>query len=292
MARGRFISKEICVDMEVNKLSSPWSMLAFTWLITHADREGRTYGDPSIVKSLVFPRLDNRVTSKEVEDFIKEWNDLGLIIWYEVGGDKFIQFPNFEKHQLGMKKEREPVSSIPEIDAGKHPEDCRKIAGINPAEVKLIEVNKREDKVISAPPNFYDSRPVLESNYVGIWFAITGKNGMPASDQPKIIEAIDKLRPRYKTEEELIAYLKPYWEYWLSKKTKDGRPFSKSNAAWLFDWAVMGEPLPSDKKSIKKPDPDCPKCNGLGMYSAGITNVKDKRFGSLIPCDCLREVTE
>jgi len=136
MARGRFVSKEICVDKAVNKLSSPWSMLAFTWLIVHADREGRTYGDPSIVKSLVFPRLDDKITSKDVEGFIQEWHDLGLVIWYEVDGDKFIEFPNFEKHQIGMKKDREPESSIPENNVGKHPEDCPQNDGSLPAEVK------------------------------------------------------------------------------------------------------------------------------------------------------------
>jgi hypothetical protein len=146
MARGRFVSKEICVDKEVNKLSSPWSMLAFTWLITHADREGRTYGDPSIVKSLVFPRLDDKVTSKDVEGFIEEWHSLGLVVWYEVDGDKFIEFPNFEKHQLGMKKEREPASTIPANSVGKHQEDCRKIAGRLPAEVKLSKDKLSEEE--------------------------------------------------------------------------------------------------------------------------------------------------
>jgi len=112
MARGRFIAKEICIDKTVNDLNDPWSMLAFTWLVTHADCEGRTYGDPAIVKSLVFPRRTD-ITIEQIESFIQEWNVKGLIILYEADGDKFIQFPNFDKHQPGLNKTKETASHIP-----------------------------------------------------------------------------------------------------------------------------------------------------------------------------------
>jgi len=56
MARGRMINNTICRDKKLNDLSSDTSRLAFTWLVTHADREGRVHGDPAIVRSLVFPR--------------------------------------------------------------------------------------------------------------------------------------------------------------------------------------------------------------------------------------------
>lgn len=112
MARGRFISKEITIDKKVNSLSSPWSMLGFTWLLTHADVYGRTYGDPAVVRSMIFPRRPE-VTVEEVEGFIKEWNDAGLINWYEAEGDMYIEFPNFTKHQLGLRYDKEAKSSIP-----------------------------------------------------------------------------------------------------------------------------------------------------------------------------------
>ena len=163
---------------------------------------------------------------------------------------------------------------------------------ILPSYNQKSQIKSHKSQIINtAPANFSDSRPVIETNYAVIWSSITGMPGIPQSDMPKVITAIDTLRPRYKSEGELIAYLKPYYDYWLTKKTKDGRAYSKSNCAWLYDLAVAGDPLPQDKRTVKKPDPDCPKCKGLGMYSAGITDVKDKRFGSLIPCDCLQEVS-
>jgi DnaD/phage-associated family protein len=38
---------------------------------------------------------------------------LGLINRYEVGGDLYIACPNFEKHQSGLRKDRESASKLP-----------------------------------------------------------------------------------------------------------------------------------------------------------------------------------
>lgn len=118
MARGRMISNSIVNDKDVNSISSDTSRLAFTWLIAFADREGRTYGDPALVRSMLFPRR-NDVTAEQVESFIREWARLGLVVWYEAKGDLWISFPNFDRHQPGMRKGREPESLIPSPKSGR-----------------------------------------------------------------------------------------------------------------------------------------------------------------------------
>jgi len=45
MARGRFISNDVINDKEINDLSSDTCRLAYVFLITIADREGRVAGD-------------------------------------------------------------------------------------------------------------------------------------------------------------------------------------------------------------------------------------------------------
>lgn len=112
MAKGRFISNAICADKKINLLSDDTSRLAFTWLVTLADCEGRTYGDPSVLRSMLFPRRQD-VTIERMEAYIKEWSDNGMVLWYEAGGDKWICFPNFDKHQVGLRKDREAPSIIP-----------------------------------------------------------------------------------------------------------------------------------------------------------------------------------
>jgi hypothetical protein len=94
MARGRFVSKEVCIDKKVNDLKDPWAMLGFTWLITHADVDRRTYGDPELVKSLIFPR-QREITDEDVERFIRQWQDAKMIEWYEVEGEKIHPIPEF-----------------------------------------------------------------------------------------------------------------------------------------------------------------------------------------------------
>ena len=107
MARGRFISNETITDREMNELSSDTCRLAFVYLITITDCEGRVIGEPDFLTSLLFPRR-REITPKIVEGFIVEWINAGFVVWYINGnGDKVLQLINFDKHQKGLRKNRE-----------------------------------------------------------------------------------------------------------------------------------------------------------------------------------------
>jgi len=84
----------------VNKLSGPWPMLLYTWLIAHADNLGRFHGEPEQVKALVLPRRRD-VTIAEIEEWLLELSLIGLIYWFEVDGMKYIEFPekDWTRHQ-------------------------------------------------------------------------------------------------------------------------------------------------------------------------------------------------
>lgn len=157
MARGRIITNEIAKDKRVNDLSDDTCRLALTWLITFADKEGRTHGAPAIVRALLFPRRED-VTIAMVDGFIREWQAAGFIQWYEAAGDQWISFLNFAKNQPGLRKDKEPDSRIPappeppkppesppETDANAPPE-CRPNAADVPADIppKRTEGNGRE----------------------------------------------------------------------------------------------------------------------------------------------------
>jgi len=194
MARGRFVSKDVCIDKKVNDLKDPWAMLGFTWLITHADVDGRTYGDPELVKSLIFPR-QREITDEDVERFIRQWQDAKMIEWYEVEGEKFIQFLNFEKHQVGIRRDKEPVSNIPanpltireerlvaenvRNDGGKAAEVVRNDDGKSPPEVKEklreIKVEQEVEVVVSRERDDGDDLLVLFEEISGM----TAPRGLP-----------------------------------------------------------------------------------------------------------------
>ncbi len=112
MARGRMITNAIAIDKAVNDLSDDTCRLALTWLITFADKEGRTHGDPAVVRARIFPRRDD-ITLAQMEGYIQEWQAAGIIQWYEAKGDRWISFVAFDKNQPGLRKEKEPDSEIP-----------------------------------------------------------------------------------------------------------------------------------------------------------------------------------
>jgi hypothetical protein len=300
MARGRFISKEITIDKKVNSLSSPWSMLAFTWLLTHADGYGRTHGDPAVVRAMIFPRQES-VTIEDVESYITEWWSVGLVNRYQVGDEYYIEFPNFGKHQIGLRPEKEgksfippnpgKVNPVPEIPrnspefSGKVPE----VPGKNPVEVNGREGNIKgmEEEEPFSSPQFFNT-----GWHDQVFSQVTQIACAPRGDAPKVYEALDAMRKRFTTESEMVEYLKPYYEAWTSKRTKDGRHFSKSNCAWLYDWALAEDTITAPKLDrvmevfhAPKYDPDCERCHGKGKYMS-------EKSGRYVECDCLKIYAE
>ena len=171
MARGRMINKEICADKKIHALSCDTSRLAFTWLVVFADREGRVRGDPALVRSMVFPRRDD-VTIAEIEGYIQEWADCGLVVWYEANDDLWIWFQGFEKNQLGLRKEKEPASIIPPLT-----DDCRIIGGTSPDKVRL---NGREENIIEDTSSLENSEETnLSDEELPSRTKITKKNRSP-----------------------------------------------------------------------------------------------------------------
>jgi len=136
MARGRFISKAISLDEKVDALSDDTCRLLFTWLITHLDCEGRMYGDPQTVKSIVFPRRN--ISNRKVENYLKELQKNELIFRYSVNGNEYLLMKTFEKHQVGLRKNQEAQSQIPPFT----PDLQRSKNGLALTQVKVKEQDK------------------------------------------------------------------------------------------------------------------------------------------------------
>jgi len=143
MARGRMISKAISLDEKVNALSDDTCRLLFTWLIPHLDCEGRMHGDPITVKSIVFPRRN--ISTPKVEKYLKELEKTELILRYFVNGNQYLSAPNFEKHQVGLRKSQESASQIPSFTT----ELKRDGSVLAPTQIKIkeeIKDNKENNK--------------------------------------------------------------------------------------------------------------------------------------------------
>lgn len=259
MARGRFIDNKIVLSKQVSLLSDDTCRLMFTWMITFADKEGRLFGDPALIRGTIFPR-NEKITIKKVESYLQEMMDVGLILWYEARGDKFVLFPGFSDSQIGLRKDKEPESGYPPPSQKdtlefirKHsailPDNFRTTSGIVTPEykenVKLMELEGEEEVEVDVPGIFYEPQKLFK--------AITGMDAIPASQIEKTIPALETLWFQHdKDIDKLTAYLKPYFENWIKRKNKNGAYYSKANCSWLYDWAITGE-IPSNGNGVHKP---------------------------------------
>lgn len=105
MARSRnikpgFFKNEILAECK------PLARLLFAGLWCLADRAGRLEDRPKRIRAEVLPYEDG-----SVDDMLDELQSAGFILRYQVGGQRFIQVMNFDKHQNPHCKEQE--STIP-----------------------------------------------------------------------------------------------------------------------------------------------------------------------------------
>ncbi|MFC1946086.1 hypothetical protein ACFLW1_02685 [Chloroflexota bacterium] len=103
-ARGRMLAPTISVSERVAALTIKAALL-FTWMLSHADDQGRLSGDPNTVKALIVP-LRRDISVEDVERALSDLEDVGLIKLYsalEAGGwspsDKVVQISDWWSYQ-------------------------------------------------------------------------------------------------------------------------------------------------------------------------------------------------
>lgn len=241
MANGRMITKDICGDKRINCLSSDTSRMAFTWLITFADREGRTHGDPAMVRSMLFPRRQD-VTIEQMEQMIIEWANLSLVIWYECDGDLWLWFPGFEKNQPGLRKDKEAPSKIPEpsFDGA---DLVRSKYGLSTdlVPLKRKEEKGREGTGTPPPPPIVPTDGDMSSTIaLELYREVTGL-APDAGREPAVIADIVSLQRRlhYPPRAVMLDTMRDKYAAWCSTTTGDGKPYSPTNPAWL-QWCITG----------------------------------------------------
>lgn len=141
MAERRMISKVISISEKVNSLSL-FGKLLYTWMIPHADDFGRLPGSPAKVRALVVPMGDE--TTKDVETAVADMHQKGLIQWYEIGGEKYIQITNFDDHQSGLHKRTKSKFPDPPTESDEQNQESDGIAQTIPGSSRnfLSELNR------------------------------------------------------------------------------------------------------------------------------------------------------
>ena len=77
MARGRMVNHSISRSLKFNQLPDDTCRLLATWIISHLDKNGVFYGDPVMVRSLIFPRrVDIEVAQVEAYLRVGRYQDV------------------------------------------------------------------------------------------------------------------------------------------------------------------------------------------------------------------------
>lgn len=150
MANRRMISKGICTSEQVNNLSLE-SALLFTWLIPHADDDGRLKGSAASVRGNVFPMKE--FTVDDVEKMLQEIQKQGLIWRWSDDDGIYIEFPKWLVHQK-IRRDRYTSSELPsykdhvsQMDTNGIPNDNHSDTQDNTVDDSKIEGNVIEESV-------------------------------------------------------------------------------------------------------------------------------------------------
>jgi len=100
--------------------------------------------------------------------------------------------------------------------------------------------NSKNSKTTSTSTT--SSSPPSNDYILRVWCKVTGMVAIPSGQIDKVIPALEALYYKHNRDEPaLVEYLKPFYAAWISRRTRDNRPYSKANCTWLYDWAVTGE---------------------------------------------------
>lgn len=150
MAKARMLHGKISLSTQVNRLSLP-ARLLFTWMIPHADCEGRLKGDPECVKATVVPMTN--WSFGRIKGYLEEMVNVGLIYYWLQSNEWFVEFVNWKRYQH-IRKDRFIPSDLPSSKDGKgnqsatssQPDGNQKATQSNINEYSLREYKKSEER--------------------------------------------------------------------------------------------------------------------------------------------------
>lgn len=237
MARARNI-KPALFKNEILGVADPIYTLLFESLWLLADRSGRLEDRPLRIKAETFPYRE-----KIDMDKLLTWlADNGFIIRYCIGGNRYIQIVNFEKHQNPHKNE--PNSEIPVFSIG-----CSGDEKIGTSTDKIGSA--RADSLSTDSLSTDSLNPITEVQSVGndvafesFWSEYPNKTAKQAA-----IKAWQKLKPSDSLFNLMMAALKKQKPYF-----KTG--FIPHPATWLNGRRWEDDIQTCEQSNRKTPKPD------------------------------------
>ena len=148
MAEGRMLKRNISDSRRLAELKTDSARMLWTWIIPFLDSAGRFYASADMIKGKIVPRITT-FTVRNIPSYLQDMHRVGLIVIYDVDGEKLLQYRKFDAFQ-NIKKDRE----APPLPAPKNPDQVPNNSGLDQDQVpiksrlpvpNLNEVNLRED---------------------------------------------------------------------------------------------------------------------------------------------------
>ena len=98
----RFIYPEACTSRSLASCH-PMAQLLFDRLLTQCDDQGRLEADADVARALCMPLIP-QAKPRQVEWWLKELTDQGMLLRYEADGRNLIQVSNWWSFQAGMRR--------------------------------------------------------------------------------------------------------------------------------------------------------------------------------------------
>lgn len=95
--RIRSLKPEMWQDEKIGRVTRD-ARLLFVGLITLADDEGRFRAPAPLVLGHIYPW--DTVSPRRLESWMRELEEVGLVVRYEVGGQRYGHLPGWAKHQV------------------------------------------------------------------------------------------------------------------------------------------------------------------------------------------------
>lgn len=224
---NRIIKENIRTSNKVNRITDA-GFRFWIYLMTYVDDYGRGSADLDILKGFVYPKQVNK-TRKNVEDALKELASIGLIRLYDVDGEPFLYFPNWDEHQtVRNKRSKFPA---PHEDCIQSATTCKQLqANVSVIQSEYESISESETN--NSSPAAYGGRSELPD-----YDAIVSLFNSICRGLPSIRDLTDK---RKKAIRDAAPRVKEYggWEK-LFKTVQHSDFLTGRNGAWTncgFDW--------------------------------------------------------
>lgn len=161
MAKARMLHKTISNSEQVNNLSIK-AQLLFTWLIPHADDEGRMKGNAKYIKATVVPYHEWSVD--EIQKLLEEIATQGLINHWKKEEQQYIEFPTWERYQY-IAKDRFHKSDLPSYSNTVDTSYTTRIRDGNNMDTELNVSERNKEEVKKSEDNGIADKSLNPSNY-------------------------------------------------------------------------------------------------------------------------------